>query len=87
VTALQHVIKNLVRTPNCKIDRCSCGAVHVSVGSTTMRIPEGAARELRDALTNAMSAVDGTSTAPTPGIHLVSSRGDEDPDDGGPQLH
>jgi hypothetical protein len=60
----------------------------VSVGSTTVRITEGAARELSSALTQAFAEVDGRkSLAPTPGIHLVSSRGDDDPEDGGPQLH
>lgn len=85
---LQHVIKTLVRTPNCKIDRCSCGAVHVSVGATTVRITEAAAKELRDALTHALTEVERRqSLAPTPAIHLVDTRGDEDPEDGEPQLH
>ncbi|HVI03480.1 MAG TPA: hypothetical protein VM869_32525 [Enhygromyxa sp.] len=52
-----------------------------------MRIPEDAARELRDALTQALAEQTRQSFAPTPAIHLVSSRGDEDPEDGGPQLH
>jgi hypothetical protein len=87
---LQHIIKTLVRTPNCKIDHCSCGAVHVSVGSTTVRINDGAARELRDALTHALVEIDRTqqSFAPAPALHLVDTTGgDEDPDDGGSQLH
>jgi hypothetical protein len=75
-----------VRTANCKIDRCTCGAVHVSVGSTTVRITDGAARELRDALAQALPEPR-QSFAPTPAIHLVDTRGDDDPDDGGPQLH
>lgn len=60
----------------------------MSVGSTTVRITEAAARELRDALTRAFVGVDTRqSPAPTPIMHLVSSRGDEDPEDGGPQFH
>ncbi|HLT39092.1 MAG TPA: hypothetical protein VK034_22565 [Enhygromyxa sp.] len=87
--SLQHIVKTLVRTPNCKIDRCSCGAVHVSVGSTTVRISDGAARELRDALTHALTEIDRPQRfpAPTPAIHLVDTRGDDDPEDGGPKLH
>jgi hypothetical protein len=61
--------------------------VHVSVGATTVRITEEAARELRDALTGALVVDSRQSFAPTPAIHLVDTRGDEDPDDGGPQLH
>jgi hypothetical protein len=82
---LQHIIKTLVRTPSCKIDRCSCGAVHISVGSTTVRLVEGAARELSEALARAMVAIDGRqSAAPAPALHLVDTRGDEDD---GPQFH
>jgi len=92
---MQHIIKTLVRTQICKIDRCSCGAVHVSVGSTTVRITENATRELHEALSRAMVEIDGRHTsAPTPVIHLVDSRGVADPDageepddDGGPQFH
>ena len=74
--------------------------MHVSVGSVTMRITDAAARELRDALTRAVAVIDSPrqSFAPVPAIHLVDSRGadkardgdkhgDDDPEDGGPQLH
>jgi hypothetical protein len=61
--------------------------VHVSIGATTVRITDGAARELRDALSRALLEIDGRQLAPTPTIHLVDTRGDEDPDDNGPQLH
>jgi hypothetical protein len=83
---LKHVTTTIARTPNCRIDRCSCGAVHISVGSTTIRIQDGAARELRDILALAMSEIDKqTSTAPAPpSFHLVRSLGD---DDGDPELH
>lgn len=60
----------------------------MSLGSVTVRINEDAARELRDALTNALAQSEPRqSFAPTPTIHLVDTRGDEDPEDGGPQLH
>jgi hypothetical protein len=61
--------------------------VHVSVGATTVRITDPAARELRDALSLALAEIDGRQLAPTPSIHLVDTRGDEDPEDSGPQLH
>ena len=60
----------------------------MSVGSVTVRINEDAARELRDALTRALAEGEvRQSFAPTPAIHLVDTRGDDDPEDGGPQLH
>lgn len=63
--------------------------MHVSVGATTVRITDAAARELRDALTHALVEIDRPQSfvAPTPAIHLVDTRGDDDPDDGGPHLH
>jgi hypothetical protein len=78
---MQHIIKTLVRTQSCKIDQCSCGAVHVSVGSMTVRITENATRELHEALSRAMVEIDGRhAPAPTPVIHLVDSRGVESND-------
>jgi hypothetical protein len=82
---LQHIIKTLVRTPSCKIDRCSCGAVHISVGSTTVRLVEGAARELSEALARAMVAIDGRQSAGRePGLYLADTSGNGDD---GPQFH
>ncbi|NVB40653.1 hypothetical protein G6O69_22635 [Pseudenhygromyxa sp. WMMC2535] len=63
-----------MRTANCRIDRCSCGAVHITVGGTTVRLREPAARELQAALTGAFAQIDGerrSTGAPTPAIHLV----------------
>lgn len=66
--------------------------MHITVGSTTVRIKEPAARELRDAMVQAMVAIDRASAtvgpAPTPAIHLVpsiSSAGLDDDDD--PKVH
>jgi hypothetical protein len=83
---LKHITTTIARTSNCRIDRCSCGAVHISVGGTTIRVKDGAARELRGILGLALSEIDKqTSTAPAPpSFHLVSSLGD---DDGDPELH
>ncbi|MFO7563823.1 MAG: hypothetical protein R6X02_14350 [Enhygromyxa sp.] len=63
--------------------------MHVSVGSTTVRITDAAARELRDALTHALVEIDRVqqSLTPAPALHLVDTRGDEDPEDGEPPLH
>ena len=85
---MKHVVSTIARAQNTRIDRCSCGAVHITVGGTTLRIKDGAARELRDLLNVAMRAIDGHESsvgAPAPSIHLVPSLGNED--DGEPELH
>ncbi|MCA9699358.1 MAG: hypothetical protein KC431_17670 [Myxococcales bacterium] len=89
---MEHVVKTLVRTGNCRVDQCSCGAVHVSVAGTTVRIKEEAARELFAALGQAFVQIDQgrrLAQAPTPGIHLVPPLGrrPDDDDDGGGHLH
>jgi hypothetical protein len=70
---VSHVTKPIARTPNCRIDQCSCGAVHISVGGTTIRIQDGVARELRDVLVAAMHEIDKPRTTQAPSFHLVPS--------------
>jgi hypothetical protein len=71
---LSHVTKPIARSPNCRIDRCSCGAVHISVGGTTIRIQDGVSRELRDVLTAALNEIDKQSRLTmAPSFHLVPS--------------
>lgn len=83
---MKHVTTTIARTSSCRIDRCSCGAVHVSVGGTTIRIRDGVARELRDVLATALREIDKQSAqAPTPTFHLVPSLVSDD--DGEPELH
>lgn len=59
------------------------------MGSTTVRISEGAARELKDSLARAVEQVDAstatTSTVPSAG-YRVTLPGDDD-DSGGPKVH
>jgi len=53
----------------------------VSVGGTTLRLKEGAARELCAALTQGLAEIDrrlAATPAPTPAIHIVPSLGDDD---------
>ena len=85
---MKHVVQNIARASNTRIDRCSCGAVHITVGGTTVRIKDAAARELRDVLTLAMRTIDQQARsigASPPAIHLVPSLGGDD--DGEPELH
>lgn len=83
---MKHDVTTIARAPNTRIDRCSCGAVHITVGGTTVRIRDAAARELRDLLNAAMRTIDQQGThvgAPAPSIHLVPSLGGDDE----PELH
>ena len=83
---MKHVVHTVARTPNTRVDRCSCGAVHITVGGTTIRLKEPAARELLDSLKRGLAAsAEPTTFAPMPVIHLVSPKDDE-PDEG-PQVH
>jgi hypothetical protein len=71
---VSHVSKPIARTSNCRIDQCSCGAVHISVGGTTIRIQDGVARELRDVLTAALNEIDKQARLTlAPSFHLVPS--------------
>ena len=72
---MSHVTKPIARTANCRIDQCSCGAVHISVGGTTIRIQDGVARELKDVLAAALAEIDKqrTNTTRAASFHLVPS--------------
>ena len=97
---VEHKVRTVTRTQHCKIDNCTCGAVHISVGSVTMRIKAGAARELRDALVRAMAEID-TQTTTADGVPKlggpfrlvlpdtpVPKKSDDDGEGGGgPQVH
>lgn len=49
-----------------RIDLCSCGQVHVSVGATTVRLAQPVARALGDALRTAMARLEHVATPPLP---------------------
>jgi hypothetical protein len=60
--------------------------VHVTVGGTTIRVQDGAARELRDVLTQALAEIDRQTRVTTaPSFHLVPSLAPDD--DGSGELH
>lgn len=89
---VEHKLRTIVRTDHCKIDHCQCGAVHISVGNTTVRVKADSARELRDALVRAMAEIDtpNTTTAtvrPKVGgpFRIVLPDDSDDGDD--PQFH
>ena len=48
----------LVEGPVCRIDRCGCGTMHLTIGALTLRLKPSAARELADALASAVDLSD-----------------------------
>lgn len=82
----EHRTKTIARTPRCRVDQCSCGAVHVTTGGTTVRIDASTARELRDVMVQAIMHIDRNSQvvqAPYPNAVAVKDRKDDDD----PTLH
>jgi len=78
---VNHKTKTITRGRNTKIDRCSCGAVHLHVGSTSLRISADVARELRDTLVGAFAEIDKpTVTEDAPAIRLVTDSEGSDED-------
>lgn len=61
-----HERKTLVQRRHCRIERCSCGVYHVSIGAVTLRMDEPQLTELFESL--------GLAIAPT-----VASEDDDDP--------
>lgn len=49
-----------------RIDLCSCGQVHVSIGPTTVRLAQPVARALGDALRTAMARLEHAVPPPLP---------------------
>ncbi len=77
---VEHQVKTLVRTPRVRIDECSCGAVHLTMNGTTVRIDAGTSRELRDGLVHALAEIDRRVVkAPLPSALRVRDNDDDDP--------
>ena len=89
---MEHKVRNVTRSARCKVDHCSCGAVHIAIGSTTVRINADAARELRDVLVRAMAEIDHQPQTTTAAAAVLKGPfklilPDDDGEDGGPQVH
>lgn len=63
----EHQRKTLVQRPECRIEHCSCGVYHVSVGAITIRMGQAQLTSLFDSL--------GVALAPT----LDARCDDDDP--------
>ena len=91
---MEHKVRTVTRSARCKVDHCSCGAVHIAIGSTTVRVNAEAARELRDVLVRAMAEIDSQPQTVTASAAVLKAPfklvlPDDDGDDGddGPQVH
>ena len=49
-----------------RIDLCSCGQVHVSIGPTTVRLAQPVVRALGDALRTALARLEHPASPPLP---------------------
>ncbi len=78
---MEHRTRTIARGPNTRIDQCSCGAVHVHVGATTLRLPDAVARELTQSLARGFAQLDTASqstVAAEPALRVVSPVTDDD---------
>jgi hypothetical protein len=53
-----HERKLLVRRPECRIERCSCGVYHVSTGAVTLRMNAEQLTAVFEALAPAVQPAD-----------------------------
>ena len=58
--------RRLAAQGSIRIDLCSCGQVHVSIGPTTVRLAQPVARALGDALATAMARLEHPVSPPLP---------------------
>lgn len=80
-STMEHRTRTIARGPNTRIDRCTCGAIHLHVGATTLRLSEAVARELAKSLALGFAQLDtsaNSSPAPQPAFRVVSPSDDDD---------
>jgi len=74
---MEHRTRTVAQNEQCTVQQCTCGMLHVSVGSVTVRMRPAAAGQLRDALAAALQKIEADD--PSPGTPRVTSRGDDLP--------
>lgn len=52
---VDHRRKTLVSKPGCRVEECTCGVFHVSVGAVTVRLPRTQLQGLLEALADALA--------------------------------
>lgn len=84
---MEHRARTIASTSSCRIDRCSCGAIHLTVGGTTLRIPESQARELLAALGQSFAQIDASTTTAAAVTSGFPMRDSSDDGESGPPVH
>lgn len=91
---MAHELRLLSRLGHIRVEQCSCGAVHLHVGSITMRLEPEKAHDLARALSSAAKEFTPLEATVTAASSLAASEdsGSSDPEGGqGPsdptQLH
>ncbi len=54
---MEHRTRTLAQNEQCSVQLCTCGALHVTVGSVTVRVRKPAAENLRDVLAAALQKI------------------------------
>ncbi|PCC68277.1 hypothetical protein SAMN02745121_05155 [Nannocystis exedens] len=74
---MEHRTRTVAQNEQCTVLQCSCGMLHVSVGSVTVRMRPAAAAGLRDAVAAALQKIEAEDLAR--GAPRTASRGDDLP--------
>lgn len=54
---MEHRTRTLAQNEQCSVQLCTCGALHITVGSVTVRVRQPAAENLRDVLAAALQKI------------------------------
>ena len=56
--------RTLAHSPECRVDSCNCGVVHLVIGPLTLRLEATAAQSISDTLSEGLRAL----AQPAPGL-------------------
>lgn len=80
-----HELRLLARLGNTRVEQCSCGAVHLHVGSITLRLDPERATDLAHALASAAKEFTPQQSTVTAASSMAAAEdsGSSDPEDDG----
>lgn len=90
VPRMEHKLRLLSQLGQCRVEGCSCGVVHLSLGAVSIRLSTQQATDLAQAMRSASREFGkeaGTVTADQVPGNRSSDEGDEGPPDGHNQIH
>ena len=64
-----HVRTTLVQRTDCRIERCSCGVYHVSIGAVTLRLGAAQVASVFEALGHALAPTVAADEDGDPRVH------------------